>query len=259
MSLLARFEAFMEQIVETSVARFFKSPIDISTLSRRLERTMEANQIVEGNRIRVPHTYHAYLNPAEYATYRQRHARIERELTQYLLQLAVNRGFYTSQELKVYLRTDASVKPSAIRIDIDMAGIGANDITAGSPIVGGTSEHDVDRPTQIHTAPERISHQTRYYLEVTINDTVQKVPIKTTEVTIGRGPGNNLILPDHQVSRNHARINYHARSFVLSDLASRNGTFVNDKRMDDTPVTLVPNSKQSIRIGSYSITLRTES
>jgi len=254
-SLLAKFEAFMEQIIEASVARFFKSPLDTATLSRRLERTMEANQTIEGNRIRVPHTYYTYLNPAEYTSYRQRHARIERELTQYLFQLAQSRGFYTSQNLAVFLRSDAAVQPASIRIDVDMTISGASDVTAGAPVVGGgTVDLDEHRRTVIHTAPEQYNPQARYVIEVHINDTTQIIPIKTTEVTVGRGPGNNIILPDHQVSRNHARIHYGSRHFRITDLASRNGTYVNDRRIVNDTVSLDDNTV--IVIGSYTIKVR---
>lgn len=255
MSLLAKFEAFMEQIIEASVARFFKSPLDTATLSRRLERTMEANQIIEGNRIRVPHTYYTYLNPTEYTSYRQRHARIERELTNYLIQLAQSRGFYTSQNLTVFLRSDAAVQPASIRIDIDMSISGASDVTSGAPIVGGaTVDLDEQRRTVIHTAPERYNPRARYLIEIRINDTTQIIPIKTTEVTIGRGPGNNIILPDHQVSRNHARIHYGSGHFRITDLASRNGTYVNERRIVNDTVSL--DDTTIITIGSYTLNVR---
>lgn len=256
MSLLAKFEAFMEQIIEASVARFFKSPLDTAALSRRLERTMEANQTIEGNRIRVPHTYYTYLNPAEFTTYHQRQARVERELTNYLFQLAQSRGFYTSQNLAVYLRSDAAVQPASIRIDVDIAVGGSSDVTSGAPVVGGgTVDLDEHRRTVVHTAPEHYNPQARYVVEVRINDTTQVIPIKTTEITVGRGPGNNIILPDHQVSRNHARIHYGLRHFRITDLASRNGTYVNDRRIVNDTVSLDDNTV--VTIGSYTLKVRT--
>ena len=48
-------------------------------------------------------------------------------------------------------------------------------------------------------------------------------------VTIGRSPGNNLVLPDGQVSRNHALIRSEGEKYLILDLGSVNGTFVNDK------------------------------
>lgn len=49
---------------------------------------------------------------------------------------------------------------------------------------------------------------------------------------IGRGAENNLVLRDNRISRNHARIIAEADAFVLEDLKSRHGVFVNGERID---------------------------
>ena len=50
--------------------------------------------------------------------------------------------------------------------------------------------------------------------------------------TVGRDPGNDIILRDPKVSRHHAEIVFERGFFVLHDLASANGTYVNNKRVD---------------------------
>ena len=67
MSALSRFEAFMENIVEGSVARLFRSPVQPAEIAKRLERAMESNQTVSVRRILVPNYYRAFLNPQETA------------------------------------------------------------------------------------------------------------------------------------------------------------------------------------------------
>ena len=49
--------------------------------------------------------------------------------------------------------------------------------------------------------------------------------------TIGRRPGCDLVLPDPQVSRAHARISSQDGNFVLEDLGSINGTWVHGQRV----------------------------
>jgi len=50
---------------------------------------------------------------------------------------------------------------------------------------------------------------------------------------IGRDPmRNDIILDDDAVSAEHARIRLEGKQFVLYDLASTNGTFVNKKPID---------------------------
>ncbi|EKQ68273.1 family 3 adenylate cyclase [Leptolyngbyaceae cyanobacterium JSC-12] len=56
--------------------------------------------------------------------------------------------------------------------------------------------------------------------------------------TIGRSEDNNFVLPDRWISRNHAMLQFMENGeFYLIDLGSRNGSFVNDRRVS-IPVTL---------------------
>ena len=51
------------------------------------------------------------------------------------------------------------------------------------------------------------------------------------DVTIGRGEENDLILKTTTVSREHARVVHKEGRWFVEDLGSRNGTFVNEKRV----------------------------
>lgn len=56
--------------------------------------------------------------------------------------------------------------------------------------------------------------------------------------TIGRSDDNNFVLPDRWISRNHAMLQcMESGEFYLIDLGSRNGSFVNGRRVS-VPVTL---------------------
>lgn len=50
---------------------------------------------------------------------------------------------------------------------------------------------------------------------------------------IGRDPGNELHLPDNDVSRFHARVVLHNGAVWVQDAGSRNGVFVNDGRIPE--------------------------
>jgi pSer/pThr/pTyr-binding forkhead associated (FHA) protein len=49
--------------------------------------------------------------------------------------------------------------------------------------------------------------------------------------TIGRQAGNDICIPEQHVSRQHAVINYRDGIFMITDLGSANGTFVNDVQL----------------------------
>ncbi len=51
--------------------------------------------------------------------------------------------------------------------------------------------------------------------------------------TIGRSAGNDIHIPEEHVSRQHAVINYRDGVFMITDLGSANGTFVNDEQVTE--------------------------
>ncbi|MCC6189446.1 MAG: FHA domain-containing protein [Anaerolineales bacterium] len=50
-------------------------------------------------------------------------------------------------------------------------------------------------------------------------------------LTIGRDVNNDVVLNDAEVSRNHARLTAQSGGYLIEDLASTNGTFVNGQRL----------------------------
>src|SRR5205807_3019952 len=53
----------------------------------------------------------------------------------------------------------------------------------------------------------------------------------TSSVTMGRAPGNTIILNDPGVSSNHCSIVHDGARYVLQDTGSRNGVFVNNTKV----------------------------
>ncbi|HKS23720.1 MAG TPA: FHA domain-containing protein [Thermoanaerobaculia bacterium] len=77
--------------------------------------------------------------------------------------------------------------------------------------------------------------------------------------TVGRDPGNDIILRDPKVSRHHAEIVFERGFFVLHDLASANGTYVNSKRIRVAPLTHGAKLRMGNSYGRFSEELPTES
>jgi pSer/pThr/pTyr-binding forkhead associated (FHA) protein len=76
--------------------------------------------------------------------------------------------------------------------------------------------------------------------------------------TLGRDPGNDIILRDPKVSRHHAEIVFERGFFVLHDLASANGTYVNGKRIRVAPLTHGAKLRMGNTYGRFSEELPTE-
>jgi len=71
-------------------------------------------------------------------------------------------------------------------------------------------------------------------------------PLKDT-VSIGRADSCTIVLKDAKTSRQHAQIQQHGAEFIIVDLSSSNGTFVNGQRVDEH----VLQNNDEVQIGDY--------
>ena len=51
------------------------------------------------------------------------------------------------------------------------------------------------------------------------------------EVRIGRGTNNDIVIPEMEISREHARLYIQSGSYVIEDLGSTNGTYIDGQRL----------------------------
>ncbi|GIV90851.1 MAG: hypothetical protein KatS3mg055_3369 [Chloroflexus sp.] len=215
MSALRRFEQFMEQLVEGSMARMFRSSIQPVEIARRLEKAMESNQRISVKRVIVPSFYRAYLHPQDFAAFQPVRQQIEQELATYLSELASERDFVLLEQPRVVLAEDPAVPRRSIQVVAEM----------------GSNQVDQPNMTRIMQVDQAASRSSGAFLLLQTGDTSQALPIATTMVSIGRGLDNDIILEDTRVSRKHAQLRYRQRRFWLTDLGSTNGTFVNGERI----------------------------
>src|SRR5690242_23969 len=76
------------------------------------------------------------------------------------------------------------------------------------------------------------------------------------EVTIGRVPGNDVVLPKGNVSKRHSRIVLKDNRFIVVDLKSTNGTYVNGRKITSP---LVVKEGDKIYVGDFVLTLEGDS
>src|SRR5436190_10241314 len=72
------------------------------------------------------------------------------------------------------------------------------------------------------------------------------------EVTIGRVQGNDIVLPKGNVSKRHARIVLKDGKFIIVDLKSTNGTYVNGRKITSP---LVVKGSDKIYIGDFILSI----
>lgn len=87
-------------------------------------------------------------------------------------------------------------------------------------------------------------------IEMRFNDIAFKeVPLNKPSLTIGRSGKNDIVIDNMAVSRKHARIYREGPRFIVEDLKSLNGTFVNNKKVSQW----ILSDQDKILIGKYTL------
>jgi FHA domain/zinc-ribbon domain len=68
--------------------------------------------------------------------------------------------------------------------------------------------------------------------------------------TVGRHPGSDIFLDDVTVSRRHAEFYRHGAGFIVRDVGSLNGTYVNRERIEETAL----NDGDEVQVGKFRLT-----
>jgi len=79
--------------------------------------------------------------------------------------------------------------------------------------------------------------------------TLREVPLDKPFITIGRSRKNDIVIDNMAVSRRHARVYREGPRYIVEDLKSLNGTFVNNKRVSQW----ILSDKDQILIGKHTL------
>ena len=71
-------------------------------------------------------------------------------------------------------------------------------------------------------------------------------------LTIGRGAEADVIVDNTAISRQHTSIQLRDDSYMLTDLGSLNGTFVNGERIKDT---VFVSNRDNIKLGKFELAI----
>ena len=67
--------------------------------------------------------------------------------------------------------------------------------------------------------------------------------------TVGRHPDSDIFLDDITVSRRHAELHHSVNGFVVRDVGSLNGTYLNRERVEESPVT----NGDELQVGKFKL------
>jgi hypothetical protein len=243
-SPLAAVERFFERIFERQAARLFRTKLQPIQLQRRIERAMESNRHRDGDRTLVPNRYAVHLSPPDLDALREVHPNLAADLADAALAFARAHGYLLADRPSVALIADDTVDTADVRV----AATNDQRRDGGSRQVGDTGPNiatdapdggwpDIGAPPPIeHTAVfvVPIVESSRAILrEIRPDGSSRSIVVDGRPLTIGRAPDNGLVLADTRASRHHARLYGRRGALILTDLGSTNGSWVNDRRIDE--------------------------
>ncbi len=223
MNPIARFESFIERLMERTLTRTAHSGLQPVEIAKRLGRVMDADQVVSTLGVRVPNIFDVELSPRDFQQFKPIQSSVTNELETYLSKVARDRLFVLASPPIVRLHNNQELRPGEFGVRAQMEDIGpvANGrLETAEPVAQHTRAMEL--PTAAPAvAPKRrvaqlVSPDRSYYLE-------------GSPVTIGRSPENDIVVDDRRVSRRHADMEHVEGRWIIRDLGSTNGSAVNGR------------------------------
>ena len=212
---LAKLESHIEQIVEGTFTRLLAGRLQPRELAVRLARAMEDFAIPGPKEAKLaPTNYRVRLNPEDATALKAASPSLISGLSAHLLIFARELDLVLLTRPTITIDADPTVEPNGIVVE-----------AVGDP-------NDTTRPMPLSVA-ELIQQSSRAPKAFLIINGSKHVPLDKPVVTIGRRLDNVVILDDPRVSRHHAQIRQRYGKWVLYDLGSASGSFVNNQGVEE--------------------------
>src|SRR3982074_1640440 len=229
--MLARFERLMEDAVEGSLRRVFPTTIQPVQLAKAAARAMEEAQLIGLHGAEVPNSYRLRLAPADLERFADYQVTLARELNAYLVEYAQDRGLKPIAEPRVELVEDRGVRAGSVRAEarfVDLAPARESEIEAA---VAGTRRLGLaDLASALPSPPPPAAIERA--LRLTDRDGLRfALEPSMGVVRVGRATDNEIAIDNQRVSRYHAQVRWVESSWLIYDLDSTNGTFVDGQRV----------------------------
>lgn len=119
---LAKLEAFMQRIVESPFNWLFPSKLEPIEISRKLERAMDDNTMLQGEGRRLaPNSYDIYLSIKDHQQISPSQVSLTRDWQNQLVEFARRRHYTLKTVPVIRLHSDTTLRVSTIRIDAEQA------------------------------------------------------------------------------------------------------------------------------------------
>jgi hypothetical protein len=208
-SSFTKLESYMESLVEGTFSRLFAGRVHPRDVALQLARALE-DSAVSGE----PATrYTVHLNPVDARDLLNVHPDLGRTLAGEVLNLAREAGLTLAQRPEVIVLAEPDQPPHTVYI------------LAEAPSTAATATQTMAAVSV--AAPATATHA------FLILDGERTVVLRDAIVNLGRRRDNQIVIDDARVSRSHAQLRLRFGHYVVYDLGSTGGTFVNGQRIEE--------------------------
>jgi hypothetical protein len=231
MKALARLEEILQEIIERPQWLLTPKRVHPLELATAIWRALEEQVLPVGDRVLAPNRFRVRLHPSDYAAFEAVRRTLERELAQYVARAADERSLHLIGPPLVQFVPDERLQPGALTVETAFDEPSAPPVTVARPLppTSGFTERIAPAPQR---GPAQLPPTAAVEVLAPDGRVIRTVPLHDGVLTIGRRSDNDIALLDLEVSRRHARIDYVAPRYYLSDLGSTNGTRVNGRPVD---------------------------
>jgi hypothetical protein len=219
---LQRIENFFEQLVEGSIGRLFRSPIQPAEIAKKLERAMEENYVVAVDGVIVPNIYDVLLHPRDLAGLASSRAALIEQMEQWLYEVAREERYRFVGPVRVRLLSEEGIARRVIQIRV------ATVDDVGEPAAPVDDQVFTRDYQVVRTADGTLAYRLKVLTGLHAG---QVFIVGGALATIGRALDNDIVLETPDVSRHHARLEQTGGVYRLVDLQSTNGTLLNGRRV----------------------------
>jgi hypothetical protein len=212
MATLDEFESHLQSLLEVHLLKHLPGYKVEDGIAQQLAVAMHGHLKEEGGVTQAPNLY-VIIAPPSTLTRWHAEPRLLKELANALYIAGKEAGFQFSTKPTVTTTADINMPPDELRV---------------IPSFSNESVAETQGISQ-RMMPESASEMVTSNAFLIVGGT-QVVPLSRSVINIGRRLDNHVVIDDPRVSRAHAQLRIVKNRFVLFDLNSSGGTFVNGQR-----------------------------
>ena len=231
----------MESLVEGVFGRAFRKQVHPVEIAKGLAKQMDENSMISVSRTYAPNDFTIHLSKSDAESIQVYQSALRDELIQYASSHARSNSYHLMTPPKVRFVTEESLRFGEFGVTAKLtAGDGprekdAPEDTSGQTRIFRTESTGGERSPQdtaAISAKEAQRHGlAREVIELVLDDATY--PLEGHGPwTVGRSQENDIVVPDPNVSRKHARLARADNGFVVEDLGSTNGTLLDGAPID---------------------------